>query len=157
MNPFVVMDNAVYNFGTMEVDERGLPNPGLPPDLNHTLFKNFATWRHLSTDTAKYKRVKTADLFAQLVEEELEPMRLWLKERDVELILSFPTKMSAPFSEPREAERSTYAPVVAWATEKGLPHMFFDESMADEDVEDCLLYTSPSPRDQRGSRMPSSA
>ena len=25
------------------------------------------------------------------------------------------------------------------------------------DVEGCLLYTSPSPRDQRGSRMPSSA
>ena len=24
-------------------------------------------------------------------------------------------------------------------------------------VRDCLLYTSPSPRDQRGSRMPSSA
>ena len=27
----------------------------------------------------------------------------------------------------------------------------------EEDVWDCLLYTSPSPRDQRGSRMPSSA
>ena len=27
----------------------------------------------------------------------------------------------------------------------------------DEDDDDCLLYTSPSPRDQRGSRMPSSA
>ena len=26
-----------------------------------------------------------------------------------------------------------------------------------EDLEICLLYTSPSPRDQRGSRMPSSA
>ena len=25
------------------------------------------------------------------------------------------------------------------------------------DLKDCLLYTSPSPRDQRGSRMPSSA
>ena len=25
------------------------------------------------------------------------------------------------------------------------------------DLNDCLLYTSPSPRDQRGSRMPSSA
>ena len=25
------------------------------------------------------------------------------------------------------------------------------------DLETCLLYTSPSPRDQRGSRMPSSA
>ena len=27
----------------------------------------------------------------------------------------------------------------------------------DEEVIACLLYTSPSPRDQRGSRMPSSA
>ena len=26
-----------------------------------------------------------------------------------------------------------------------------------EEIDDCLLYTSPSPRDQRGSRMPSSA
>ena len=26
-----------------------------------------------------------------------------------------------------------------------------------EDLDTCLLYTSPSPRDQRGSRMPSSA
>ena len=26
-----------------------------------------------------------------------------------------------------------------------------------EQIEGCLLYTSPSPRDQRGSRMPSSA
>ena len=35
-----------------------------------------------------------------------------------------------------------------------------DESLEDENFEnqiDCLLYTSPSPRDQRGSRMPSSA
>ena len=28
---------------------------------------------------------------------------------------------------------------------------------ASDNVLDCLLYTSPSPRDQRGSRMPSSA
>ena len=27
----------------------------------------------------------------------------------------------------------------------------------DLNIYDCLLYTSPSPRDQRGSRMPSSA
>ena len=34
---------------------------------------------------------------------------------------------------------------------------FIDEEM-DEDLRNsCLLYTSPSPRDQRGSRMPSSA
>ena len=29
--------------------------------------------------------------------------------------------------------------------------------LLDLDAEGCLLYTSPSPRDQRGSRMPSSA
>ena len=33
---------------------------------------------------------------------------------------------------------------------------FFREQLG-EDLKDCLLYTSPSPRDQRGSRMPSSA
>ena len=32
--------------------------------------------------------------------------------------------------------------------------VFFD---VDPNPNDCLLYTSPSPRDQRGSRMPSSA
>ena len=31
------------------------------------------------------------------------------------------------------------------------------EKGIDEKIDDCLLYTSPSPRDQRGSRMPSSA
>ena len=33
----------------------------------------------------------------------------------------------------------------------------FDTEIGWEDLWDCLLYTSPSPRDQRGSRMPSSA
>ena len=32
-----------------------------------------------------------------------------------------------------------------------------DVNRIGEDVLSCLLYTSPSPRDQRGSRMPSSA
>ena len=32
-----------------------------------------------------------------------------------------------------------------------------DEGKALQEAQDCLLYTSPSPRDQRGSRMPSSA
>ena len=31
------------------------------------------------------------------------------------------------------------------------------ERIANQQAERCLLYTSPSPRDQRGSRMPSSA
>ena len=32
-----------------------------------------------------------------------------------------------------------------------------DRLLEDDDFTYCLLYTSPSPRDQRGSRMPSSA
>ena len=32
-----------------------------------------------------------------------------------------------------------------------------EKNIADKEYETCLLYTSPSPRDQRGSRMPSSA
>ena len=33
----------------------------------------------------------------------------------------------------------------------------FKRGMSDEEKKDCLLYTSPSPRDISGSRMPSSA
>ena len=33
----------------------------------------------------------------------------------------------------------------------------FEEETGIKLIYDCLLYTSPSPRDQRGSRMPSSA
>ena len=38
-----------------------------------------------------------------------------------------------------------------------VPLGFVERSIAPEDHWHCLLYTSPSPRDQRGSRMPSSA
>ena len=36
-------------------------------------------------------------------------------------------------------------------------NIFFSKSTKQTNVDICLLYTSPSPRDQRGSRMPSSA
>ena len=42
----------------------------------------------------------------------------------------------------------------------GLAHCFFDDDDKEHAlhiISTCLLYTSPSPRDQRGSRMPSSA
>ena len=42
----------------------------------------------------------------------------------------------------------------------GLIESESNEDISEEETEDttsCLLYTSPSPRDQRGSRMPSSA
>ena len=65
--------------------------------------------------------------------------------------------------------RLVHGPVKTTALELGLkvlqPESFKDDSTiaelasmrADLMVVACLLYTSPSPRDQRGSRMPSSA
>ena len=45
-----------------------------------------------------------------------------------------------------------FVPTKKAAMSKNLVH-----SLSDDLLEGCLLYTSPSPRDQRGSRMPSSA
>ena len=43
------------------------------------------------------------------------------------------------------------------AEEQALLGVITNAQQAMEEFEVCLLYTSPSPRDQRGSRMPSSA
>ena len=40
---------------------------------------------------------------------------------------------------------------------QGVSIRFLDDGISTEGTMGCLLYTSPSPRDQRGSRMPSSA
>ena len=48
-----------------------------------------------------------------------------------------------------------------FSKEKGLDFtkqpMFFGEDLQVQQYSDCLLYTSPSPRDRQKSRMPSSA
>ena len=49
-------------------------------------------------------------------------------------------------------ENSLYTTLKAHGRAVGMPD---DGDMGNSEV--CLLYTSPSPRDQRGSRMPSSA
>ena len=41
--------------------------------------------------------------------------------------------------------------------EKGIAKKINQSAVQKDEVYNCLLYTSPSPRDQRGSRMPSSA
>ena len=50
--------------------------------------------------------------------------------------------------------------VYQWAKKKDTPYAqdkVFQKNFTGDFVKTCLLYTSPSPRDQRGSRMPSSA
>ena len=49
-----------------------------------------------------------------------------------------------------------------WSLIEGVCEILISKGVAKGDriglsMKDCLLYTSPSPRDQRGSRMPSSA
>ena len=51
---------------------------------------------------------------------------------------------------------SLYQPVTR-ASSSNLSGLFPSSYMANRPSYTCLLYTSPSPRDQRGSRMPSSA
>ena len=54
-------------------------------------------------------------------------------------------------------ERSLIATSQALATALHERPKLFDNQASFLDRVSCLLYTSPSPRDQRGSRMPSSA
>ena len=51
---------------------------------------------------------------------------------------------------------TTITPVI-YGSDSALIHYKKKMGMTDMDLYTCLLYTSPSPRDQRGSRMPSSA
>jgi hypothetical protein len=136
---YVSFSDSVYAFGNMVVDEKGLPNPGISAELNHALFSQSGIWRHLSTGLATTKKGASRDKWEALVVDELEPMRLWLKERDVALVLAYATGMATPFSEGREQERKTYAPVSAWAAEKGIPQMFFDEAMKGKKVEEMRI------------------
>ena len=70
------------------------------------------------------------------------PDQAWLKDRDSRYILvndAFIAACRLP-----ESEILHKTPDEVWPEEWGNVYI-------------CLLYTSPSPRDQRGSRMPSSA
>ena len=54
-------------------------------------------------------------------------------------------------------ERETCAPVVKWATIRTVLAYALQMKLKTRQIDFCLLYTSPSPRDLSTSRMPSSA
>ena len=56
-----------------------------------------------------------------------------------------------------ETEFDNIATAVATKADSAAPTFTGTSVFANLDISGCLLYTSPSPRDQRGSRMPSSA
>ena len=71
-----------------------------------------------------------------------------------DLILPPPAEGSREIAErvalARERQAARYAAI-------GLPHVRSNAAVSGAVLEDCLLYTSPSPRDGATSRMPSSA
>ena len=64
---------------------------------------------------------------------------------------------------PTGCGKTRFVEYMAWALKRPLVTLACNEDMTASDLvgryllDACLLYTSPSPRDQRGSRMPSSA
>ena len=56
---------------------------------------------------------------------------------------------------PKDASNISYNLAALYAFQKTAKTLIFSEKMMEEYI--CLLYTSPSPRDKRQSRMPSSA
>ena len=74
------------------------------------------------------------------------------KPETIELELSYAKSLTKTGGQSAVAFQSPQAPVNRWAIRTG-------QKDIDVKIEPmiCLLYTSPSPRDQRGSRMPSSA
>ena len=71
-------------------------------------------------------------------------------------ISAFTTRLQSALEQ--ESHRFLAADMVVRSS-RGLPAEWLQRAAAQglSHAETCLLYTSPSPRDQRGSRMPSSA
>jgi len=68
-----------------------------------------------------------------------------VKERNVKYCVATAVFLLVPAFGSLSAQAVQTGSIVGWGGQVGV------------DISTCLLYTSPSPRDQRGSRMPSSA
>ena len=82
----------------------------------------------------------------------LAQLKTWLEEGDVQRLVVVVTGVETN----ETLERWTFA-VNACDTENAAPSQSADVKAITKQIQACLLYTSPSPRDKRQSRMPSSA
>ena len=82
----------------------------------------------------------------------LDQLTDWLKEHKI-------TEVECLISDLTGITRGKISPTNKFIAEKGmrLPESVLLQTVTGDYVEDCLLYTSPSPRDATLSRMPSSA
>ena len=68
------------------------------------------------------------------------------------MLLTMPDQHSLP--DDKDALRAMVVALQAQSDSLQSENLSYEKALQ---IERCLLYTSPSPRDQRGSRMPSSA
>ena len=113
-------------------------------DLQEKLYKNMFSFYQMN----KEDKLAHVDLLSQLIDKQkVLYARLSLSDDpEAQKMKSNIVKSAAMLGMPENADMN----MIFSNMEKLVGHM-------KEQVEDCLLYTSPSPRDQRGSRMPSSA
>ena len=74
-----------------------------------------------------------------------------------EMVAEFKERFAVLANHVRENEPETVSYQLCESDQSPDEFMIVERYPSRAKLEDCLLYTSPSPRDQRGSRMPSSA
>ena len=94
---------------------------------------------------------------------ESEVAGFWPTELDADRFVEEPSSgalyetLATEALERYEDREETLTPEIMRQVERQIMMRLIDQRWRDHLYEICLLYTSPSPRDQRGSRMPSSA
>ena len=135
-NRFRVLNGVAYNFGQMETDDHGFPNPGVPDDLNRALFGRSALWRHVSTGLAATHSAPVTEAWTAFVDGQLEPLRVWLEGQGIELVLAYATSLRTPFADGRPKESPAYGIARSWAQEHGILEVVFSEVLVNEDPQD---------------------
>ena len=133
VHKYAMVDGDAYNFGSLQVDEWGLPNPGVPTTVNRLLFENTSIWRHVAVGFTKKAPSRDA-AWSQFVKDQLEPFRQRLASHEIQLVLAYATMLNTPFSEGREKENQSYEVVKSWAAEHAIPEVMFSEVLAEESL-----------------------
>jgi hypothetical protein len=132
---FTMLEGEAFNFGSVIVDENGLPNPlGLSPAVHRVLFSKSMLWRKITGEQRLPSRL-SLDMWVDLVEE-VDEFHEWLGAQDIRLVLAFATKLSVPWGTGREIEAKHFGVLQTWAAEKGVPTLMFADILSSLPVED---------------------
>ena len=159
-----ILDTALDSFGTRGVDGTSLD--ALARELG---LRKQSILYHFKSKNALFEAVldEAADRFIDELSTVVDRGDVWQQvEGTVRVVFRLAVQRPALLGILREASRpgSTVAVQLSGrlgghieAAQSSLEQALDEGRVVGENARLCLLYTSPSPRDQRGSRMPSSA